>query len=674
MPRLNAIAEQVQSAIQRRSRGTQGRIVSGSLTLLIGSALVSLLNLFYNVGVARLLGPVAFGEAAAVYTLLMLISCITLSFQLVCAKFVARNETSGAKVAVYLGLRRRAWVFGIGIAALLILASKPISAYLNLHSPTLVILLAVGIAFYIPLGVRRGGMQGIYAFRRLAWNYIIEGVVKLGGAFLLIHFGLGVDGAIAAVTASEVAAYIFGHPGRELEAAPEPGLPASFGEGIQAIVFFVGQVVINNVDIILVKHFFAAEAAGLYAAAALVGRVVYMSSWSVVSAMFPISAGLRTGKATERDVLFTPLLIVLLITGGFTVALWLFPNLVWRAVFGAAFAQQNLAFYSSLLVLYAAATGVYSLSVVIITYEMSRKIANSAWVQLAFAGAVVLGILAFHSTLRQVVVVQLVALAALLLAVCVPFLRARLRLNAPVAVVPALVTMRKLRQLAEDEVIAEFLRNEFHHREFDEDRAKFHHLVEHPDLGSEAENELRRALLFRRRGGLWRELPGDAQWWEVELQPADVERLRFFPRAQWRKLSRGRFYVNEIVERIRNAGPDLSQGFRRKLQAVTGELRQENAAPTSILLIGEDESSPLTIIEGNHRVAAALLISPGRLAKNLRVLCGLSPRMRECCWYHTSIGNLLRYARNKVRDLTRSNDHDVDRLLKLQPRTPAVSS
>ncbi|HEV2116862.1 MAG TPA: hypothetical protein VGR48_12590, partial [Terriglobales bacterium] len=188
MPRLTAIAEQVQSAIQRRSRGTQGRIVSGSLTLLIGSALVSLLNLFYNVGVARLLGPVAFGEAAAVYTLLMLISCITLSFQLVCAKFVARNEGRGGKTAVYLSLRRRAWLLGIAIASFLILASEPVAAYLNLRSPTLVILLALGIAFYIPLGVRRGGMQGIYAFRRLAGNYIIEGVVKLGGAFLLIHF------------------------------------------------------------------------------------------------------------------------------------------------------------------------------------------------------------------------------------------------------------------------------------------------------------------------------------------------------------------------------------------------------------------------------------------------------------------------------------------------------
>jgi O-antigen/teichoic acid export membrane protein len=675
MPRFTSIAEQVQNAIQRRSQGTQGRIVSGSLTLLIGSALVSLLNLFYNVGVARLLGPVAFGEAAAVYTLLMLVSCITLSFQLVCAKFVARNETAGAKAAVYMGLRRRAWVFGIAIASLLILASGPVSAYLHLRSSLLVILLAIGIAFYIPLGVRRGGMQGIYAFRRLAGNYIIEGVAKLGGAFLLIHFGLGVNGAIAAVTASEVAAYAFSHPGRELEARAEPGTPASFGEGIQAIVFFVGQVVINNVDIILVKHFFAAEAAGLYAAAALVGRVVYMSSWSVVSAMFPISAGIRPGEEkTERDVLLTPLLIVLLITGGFTLALWLFPDLVWRAVFGTAFVHQNLAFYSSLLVLYAAATGVYSLSVVLITYEMSRKIANSAWVQLVFAGAVVLGILAFHSTLQQVVVVQLVTLGLLLVTVCLPFVRHRLRRDTTTAIVPALVTMRKLRLLPEDEVIAEFLRNEFHHPEFDGDRARFQRLVEHPDLSSPAENALRRALLFRRRGGLWRELPSDTQWWETKLQPADVERIRFFPRAQWRKLSSGRFYVNEIVERIRHAGSGLDERFRSKLHAVASELRQETAEPTSILLIGQDESSPLTIIEGNHRVAAALLAAPGGLPEQFRVFCGLSPRMTECCWYHTSVGNLLRYAGNKARDMSRSGDAEVDRLLKLQPRTPAVSS
>src|SRR5438045_9707306 len=95
---------------------------------------------------------------------------------------------------------------------------------------------------------------------------------------------------MGAVSASFLLAYFFGSPGAELEVASEPALPASFREGIQAIVFFVGQVVINNVDILLIKHFFAARQAGLYAAARLVGRLVYRSSWSLMSAMFPTAA------------------------------------------------------------------------------------------------------------------------------------------------------------------------------------------------------------------------------------------------------------------------------------------------------------------------------------------------------------------------------------------------
>jgi len=44
---------------------------------------------------------------------------------------------------------------------------------------------------------------------------------------------------------------------------------------MQTTVFFIGQVVINNIDILLVKHFFDPQSAGLYAAVALVGRLLY---------------------------------------------------------------------------------------------------------------------------------------------------------------------------------------------------------------------------------------------------------------------------------------------------------------------------------------------------------------------------------------------------------------
>ena len=54
----------------------------------------------------------------------------------------------------------------------------------------------------------------------------------------------------------------------------------------------------------------------------------------------------------------------------------------------------------------AAATGVYAIAVVLITYEMSRRIANTGWLQLVVSGLIVLGITWFHSTLLEVIVVQ----------------------------------------------------------------------------------------------------------------------------------------------------------------------------------------------------------------------------------------------------------------------------
>lgn len=395
------------------------RIFSGSVIMLIGSTLVSILNFAYNVAVARLLGPSEFGHSSAAVTLLMLASAITLAFQLVCAKFVARNDTPGAKAEVYRNLRRRAWMIGVLLGSSLVLFSAPISSYLRLPTTWIVILLGMGIAFYVPLGVKRGGLQGTYAFGRLSANFILEAIVKFVGAVVLVKMGFGVLGAVAAIAASVILAYLFPLRSPQLEAEPEESIPASFREGMQAIVFFVGQVLINNIDIILVKHFFHPQEAGLYAAVALVGRVLYFATWSVVSAMFPISAGAKP-REENPSVLVVPLLFVLFIAVAFILLLGLVPGIVIKTVFGADFWQAQ-----SLLSLYAAATGAYALSVVLIAYEMSRKIANTGWLQLVFSGLVIVGIYVFHGTLRQVVVVQLVLMVVLLIVVSLPFFRSR---------------------------------------------------------------------------------------------------------------------------------------------------------------------------------------------------------------------------------------------------------
>src|SRR5437879_5077994 len=198
------------------SLALRARLLSGSMIMLVSSGMVGGINLLYNILISRWLGAVEFGHAAAVYTLLMLLSSVTLAFQLVCSKFVAQSESLEAKAGVYVSLHRRAWQIGVVIGFLLIWASGAVANYLNLPNRTYIVLLGIGTALYVPLGVRRGLLQGMYDFRRLAENFVVEVLVKLVGAILLLVLGWGVTGVIAAVTASLGVAYLMAYPQKDL--------------------------------------------------------------------------------------------------------------------------------------------------------------------------------------------------------------------------------------------------------------------------------------------------------------------------------------------------------------------------------------------------------------------------------------------------------------------------
>lgn len=651
------------ASARSRTKALRQKVLGGSLTLLAGSGLVGVTNLVYNVITARMLGPTGFAHTTAVYTLLMLASAITLSFQVVCAKYVASHETENEKAAIFARLHLQAWMAGIGIGLLLFLFNRTLQHYLNLPDPVLISLLALGTAFYIPLGVRRGYIQGVHAFRALAVNFMLEGFARLGGAYLLILLGLGVKGAVFASVIAVVASYFLAKPSPGLQLRSRR-IPMPFGEGVQAIVFFSGQVVINNFDIVLVKHFFASNEAGIYAAVSLVGRLVNMCAWSVVNTMFPVSAAARQSDREARPVLFMSLFLVFLILSVLTLGLWAIPSFLWRALFGSHFELANFGGLAPLLILYAITTGIYSLSSVMITYEMSRKIANTSWVQLAFSGAIVVGICAFHQNLRQVIFVQLVVMIVLFVMVALPLLRKEIAAPDQIHNYSSLSIVRSLN---EHEVIAEFLRSEFHHPEFEEYRSDFEHLVRHPDLDSHRENALRRALLFLRRGAMWRELPDDTRWFQVRLDRKDLERIRFFPRAQWRRVAEGSFYLTDMIECLRVKWQESSNDeFFQKLRRMSVPVREGTVNPT-VLLIGVDERSPLTILDGNHRVAAAMLAQPPAALESLQFICGFSRSMTRCCWYKTNVNTLSRYLTNILRHIFYDPESDIGRFLETRP-------
>lgn len=640
----------------------QARIVSGSIVLLSGSGVTTVLNLAYNVAIAHFLGPIGYGHATVVYTLLTLISAVTLSFQILSAKVIAQQQSPELKAAVYRSFLRAAWSCGVAASVALFFFQEAIAQYLNLPSPVLVALLAVGAAFYVPLGSKRGYIQGIYGFRGLAVSLVLEGAVRLGGSLLVVALGAGVEGVIAANTAAMMIAYFAIQP-RLGARVPNPlRISYALRETLQVLVFFSGQVLINNCDIVLVKHFFPASIAGLYAAVAMVGRVIYASSSAVVNSMFPLVAGTRDETRRDLKVIATSLLLVFGIGSVLSLALFIAPPVVWSAFLGSAFELAGNHNLSHLLAFYAVTTVVYSLSVVIITFEMSYKIANASYVQLAFGGVLIAAICRFHSSVAQVIMVQFILMSALFVLVAVPFLITSLTRTKNLSPTEAYLPVRLLRPVAENEVIAEFLKSDFHCPEFNDYRESLGDIVVNPNLQNPEENGKRRALLFIRHLALWKEIPADTEWYEVELNALNFAQVRFFPRAQWRKLGRGNFSITEILEGMRSRRQTVDAPFLEKIAAIRRRLNEDDAGCGAVVLIGVSETELLTVVDGNHRLVSAMLESPNRLPK-LKFLCGLSPRMTECCWYNTNLATLLRYGRNVLSHVVRDPEAELVRLL-----------
>jgi O-antigen/teichoic acid export membrane protein len=638
----------------------QSRIVSGTMVLLSGSTLATVLSLAYNIAIGWFLGPKSFGHATVVYSLLVLLSAISFAFQIVAAKVVAKQPSAETKAAVYRGLHHSAIGCGISVALVLFLFRQGIADYLNLPDSSLIAMLAIAAGFYIPLGARRGYDLGCHRFHRLAMSLVIEGAVRLGGSYLLVVMGYGVRGVVAANAVAMAVSY-FAMTQRLPAPAPNP-LP--FRDGVreitQALLFYSGQMIINNCDLVVVKHIFPAQEAGLYAAVGLVGRVIFVLSAAVVNSTFPIVAATRVEERKDLRVIATPLLLVVGIGSLVALAMWIAPAALWTTMLGPGFhiaGKYNIPYLSAL---YALKTVIYSMSAVVITFEMAHKIANTSWFQLLFSGILIAGIYEFHSSLHQVIMVQLAVLAVLFVVVAIPFLMDALASSKIPHPAPVCCPVSLLRPATENEVIAEFLNSDLNHPDF-RDLEKAHGFVSEPNRHHADAVARRHALLLAKRRSLWEELPGKTEWHEVKVNEEALDLIKIFPRSQWRKLARGDYSVVRVTEGLRTNQRALDERFLSKMAALGEQLSRVDSKFGTVILLGVNEGGPLTVLDGNHRLVAALLSSPAGLSK-LRFMCGFSPQMTECCWYKTNPTTLIRYGKHILARAVRDPRAEYERI------------
>jgi len=294
-------------------------LTRGGLVLAPSVGLAHGLHYAYNVAMAAVLGPAAFGALGALLALILLGSVPGIALQAMAARHTALLvEDQRDQGALWSSLLRLAAWWGAALAAVTVAASPVLGAWLHLDSPAPVLALALALAPSTFSYTSQGMLQGREAFGAFITVGLVNAVVKLVAGLGLVAAGFGVSGAVAGAA---VGTWVGAATGvllvrRSIVAAPPAGgapraaAPAATALGREATVAITGLLglfLLTNLDVPLARHFLAAEASGYYALGAVVAKIAFWGPQFVTTLVF---ARLVTGGDRRRLLAGSAALIV----------------------------------------------------------------------------------------------------------------------------------------------------------------------------------------------------------------------------------------------------------------------------------------------------------------------------------------------------------------------------
>ncbi|RDY58430.1 sugar isomerase [Flagellimonas nanhaiensis] len=371
-------------------------------------------NYLYNLLLGRFLGPEVFAEAALLVTLLLVLSFLGMTFQLAMAKFTAQLPSNQWE-AFRARINKYALLLGCAMGALLVFGAPALQQLFHTESAFMFRIFGIGVPIYFLMSVNRGQFQGEEDYAKLSLSYQLEMWGRLIITFLvLVLFGKEYGTLVAIGIVASLFLGLFPMKRINLGLRDIIKIDKHNLDLVKKFMWITAcyeltQIIINNSDILLVKHFFSPEEAGLYASLALIGRVVYFVAWMFVMLLLPTVVKLKKNGEETSPVLFKYVGYISMLSSVIVLACAIFPKLIITILFGEAYVGM-----AGLLWQYALATSLFAIANIFTYYFLSLEKYTPIWFSAIFGVSQIVLVIFFHSSLAFVVQLQIVVMLALL--------------------------------------------------------------------------------------------------------------------------------------------------------------------------------------------------------------------------------------------------------------------
>jgi len=377
----------------------------------------SVFNYLFQVVVGRSISSIDFGVFNSLLAMVSIFTAPISVVHIVFSRFIVNLSLSGLGKVKSLFTKSFKIILGLSGTILLggIIAIPLIKDFFHLEVTTPIILVLITICFSMLFPIPFAILEGLHRFTRLGIGSSCTPLTRFFGAlFFVAGLGWGVNGAL--LTAATASAFTLGFGLWSLKdifkVSSEPLPDGTFRD----MATYSGPVflsttmimILGTIDISLVRHYCSPEEAGLYATAAILGRIALYLPGALIAVLFPSAAKARALGEKDGYILWTSLSLTAFLA--FSVA-FLFN--LWPEQFISLFLGDQHREAASLLKITSIAMAILSLTNVIASYSLARS--DYAFLFPLVAGVTLMMalILTYHDTATTIAYIMLLSVSSI---------------------------------------------------------------------------------------------------------------------------------------------------------------------------------------------------------------------------------------------------------------------
>jgi O-antigen/teichoic acid export membrane protein len=408
------------------TRFAHHELISGSFFIFIGTTISSFLAFVLNLYLVRGLSYAEYGIFSALISVILLLSIPAQSLIAIIVKyaagFFANNEIARAG-AFYVKLFKYLFIFSVLIIIVFVILTPFIANFLHINDYGAIIIAGVTVAVGYLAILNTAFLQSMLFFGKLGFLSVLSGITKLLIGVLFVYLGFGVFGALFGNLMFPLIGLIFGFIIlRKVisQRADKVNIPVKefLMYAFPAALAIVSLSSFISMDVILVKHFFTPDEAGLYGGLSLIGRVIFYFTGPVALVMFPLVVKRHSKGENYNSLLYLSLFLVLAAGLSITIFYILFPEFT-ISIFLGGRAYLSLV---PIIGLFGVFLTIYSMNNVLISYFLSIKKTFVALIVFVFALVQIILILLYHDTFAHIIYVSMVSSVLLMISLVLYYL------------------------------------------------------------------------------------------------------------------------------------------------------------------------------------------------------------------------------------------------------------